>query len=53
MQRKVHEQEGRAYDAGEWIDPATVAQMILQVVDLPRDATLSDLTLRPFAGKPS
>ena len=29
MQQKVHEQEGRAYDADAWIDPATVAGAIL------------------------
>jgi short-subunit dehydrogenase len=47
MQAKVHEQEGRTYDAGDWIDPATVADAILQVLDLPDDATISDLTIRP------
>ena len=52
MQRKVHEQEGKDYDPEAWIDPATVAEAILRVIDLPADATVSDLTLRPFAGKP-
>jgi NAD(P)-dependent dehydrogenase (short-subunit alcohol dehydrogenase family) len=47
MQQKVHQQEGKEYDAGEWIDPATVADAILQVLDLPADATVSDLTIRP------
>jgi NAD(P)-dependent dehydrogenase (short-subunit alcohol dehydrogenase family) len=47
MQEKVHEQEGREYDAADWIDPATVADAILHVLDLPEDATISDLTVRP------
>jgi short-subunit dehydrogenase len=47
MQRKVHEQEGKAYDADDWIDPETVAAAILQAIDLPEDATMSDVTVRP------
>jgi NADP-dependent 3-hydroxy acid dehydrogenase YdfG len=47
MQQKVHEHEGRDYSAGDWIDPATVAGAVLHVLDLPADATLSDLTIRP------
>jgi short-subunit dehydrogenase len=47
MQQKVHAQEGRAYDAGDWIDPATVAAAILGVLDLPGDATVRDLSLSP------
>jgi short-subunit dehydrogenase len=47
MQQKVHEQEGKEYDAADWIDPATVADAILHVLDLPGDATISDLTIRP------
>ncbi|MCW2792249.1 MAG: fabG 11 [Nocardioides sp.] len=49
MQQKVHAQEGKEYDASEWIEPATVADAILHVLDLPRDATISDLTIRPTA----
>jgi NAD(P)-dependent dehydrogenase (short-subunit alcohol dehydrogenase family) len=47
MQQKVHEHEGRDYSAGDWIDPATVAGVVLHVLDLPADATVSDLTIRP------
>jgi NAD(P)-dependent dehydrogenase (short-subunit alcohol dehydrogenase family) len=47
MQERVHEQEGRAYDAGDWIRPETVAATILNLVDLPRDATISEVTVRP------
>ena len=47
MQQKVHEQEGKEYDASAWIDPDTVVDAILHVLDLPDDATVSDLTIRP------
>jgi NAD(P)-dependent dehydrogenase (short-subunit alcohol dehydrogenase family) len=47
MQQKVHQQEGKEYDASDWIDPDTVVDAILHVLDLPDDATVSDLTIRP------
>ena len=47
MQEKVHEHEGKEYDASHWIDPDTVVDAILHVLDLPEDATVSDLTIRP------
>ena len=47
MQEKVHEQEGRTYDANRWIQPGTVTDAILHVLDLPADATVPELTLRP------
>jgi len=47
MQERVHDQEGKEYDAGEWIRPVTVAATILRVLDLPRDATIPDVTVSP------
>ncbi|HEX4190203.1 MAG TPA: SDR family oxidoreductase [Marmoricola sp.] len=47
MQEKVHEQEGRTYDASRWIRPRTVTEAILHVLDLPSDATVPEITLRP------
>lgn len=47
MQEKVHRQEGKAYDASRWIDPASVATTVLTALDLPRDAEITDLTVRP------
>ena len=47
MQEKVHDQEGKEYDAGDWIDAGTVAAAILHVLDLPHDATIPDLTVSP------
>lgn len=47
MQEKVHEQEGRTYDSSRWITPETVVSTILHVLDLPADATIPDVTVRP------
>jgi NADP-dependent 3-hydroxy acid dehydrogenase YdfG len=47
MQQKVHDQEGREYDAGDWLDVTTVATAIVQVLDLPRDAMVTDVTISP------
>ncbi|WP_221176390.1 SDR family oxidoreductase [Nocardioides marmorisolisilvae] len=47
MQEKVHEQEGRTYDATRWIQPGTVTDSILHVLDLPPDASVPELTIRP------
>jgi NAD(P)-dependent dehydrogenase (short-subunit alcohol dehydrogenase family) len=47
MQQHVHAQEGREYDAADWIRPETVADAILGLLDLPRDATVPELVVRP------
>jgi NAD(P)-dependent dehydrogenase (short-subunit alcohol dehydrogenase family) len=47
MQEEVHRQEGREYDAGRWIRPETVADVILGALDLPRDAQLPEVAIRP------
>jgi NADP-dependent 3-hydroxy acid dehydrogenase YdfG len=47
MQAKVHPQEGKEYDPASWIDPDSVATTILTALDLPRDAEVTDLTVRP------
>jgi short-subunit dehydrogenase len=51
MQEKVHEQEGRTYDASRWISPATVVDTILHVLDLPGDATIPEVTVRPVVSR--
>jgi len=48
MQEKVHEQEGKTYDSSRWISPSTVAGTILHVLDLPHDATIPEVTVRPL-----
>lgn len=50
MQEKVHEQEGKAYDPSTWIAPESVATTVLAALDLPRDAELTDVTVRPGPG---
>jgi NAD(P)-dependent dehydrogenase (short-subunit alcohol dehydrogenase family) len=47
MQESVHRQEGREYDPGRWIEPGSVADLVLAALDLPRDAAVHDLTVRP------
>jgi short-subunit dehydrogenase len=47
MQAKVHAQEGKDYDPADWITPESVATTILTALDLPRDAEITDLTVRP------
>jgi len=47
MQEKVHEQEGKTYDAGDWSTPETVAASILHVLDLPADSVVPELVVRP------
>jgi short-subunit dehydrogenase len=52
MQEKVHEQEGATYDSSKWIQPETVADTILHVLDLPGDATIPEVTVRPVVPRP-
>ncbi|MFE2412918.1 SDR family oxidoreductase [Kitasatospora sp. NPDC059408] len=47
MQVKVHQQEGRSYDAGRWIEPESVARAVLAALDASRDAEITDITVRP------
>jgi len=47
MQEKVHAHEGKEYDPSDWIAPDSVAAAVLTALDLPRDAEMTDVTLRP------
>ncbi|WP_432038091.1 SDR family oxidoreductase [Streptomyces cucumeris] len=47
MQVKVHQQEGKEYQPERWIAPETVAVTVLTALDLPRDAEITDLSVRP------
>ncbi len=53
MQEKVHEQEGRTYDASRWISPETVVDTILHVLDLTPSATIPEVTVRPVVPRKS
>jgi len=52
MQEKVHQQEGATYDSSKWIRPETVADTIRHVLDLPGDATIPEVTVRPVVPRP-
>lgn len=47
MQERVHNQEGAEYVPERFIDPESVATTILTALDLPRDAQITDLSVRP------
>ncbi|MFC4639485.1 SDR family oxidoreductase [Deinococcus hohokamensis] len=47
MQRKVRTQEGAEYQPDAFIQPDTVAATIAFALEAPRDATLTDLSVRP------
>jgi short-subunit dehydrogenase len=47
MQAEVHRQEGEEYEESEWIRAETVADAIIMAIDLPTDATVPDVTIRP------
>jgi NAD(P)-dependent dehydrogenase (short-subunit alcohol dehydrogenase family) len=47
MQERVHQQEGRSYDPSRFITADSVATTVLTALDLPDDAALTDLTIRP------
>ncbi|MFC4455787.1 SDR family oxidoreductase [Deinococcus sonorensis] len=47
MQQKVVSQEGGRYDGGLFLQAGTVADAIRYVLELPRDAVLPELSLRP------
>lgn len=47
MQERVHQQEGSEYRPERFITADSVATTILTALDLPDDAALTDLTIRP------
>ncbi|MES4907895.1 MULTISPECIES: SDR family oxidoreductase [unclassified Streptomyces] len=49
MQLKVHQQEGKEYDPERWMTTGSVATTVLTALDLPRDAEITDLSVRPLA----
>ncbi|BDH71207.1 SDR family oxidoreductase [Streptomyces sp. PLM4] len=47
MQQKIHQQEGKEYDPDRWISPESVATTLLTALDLPADAVINDVSIRP------
>lgn len=52
MQERVHEAEGRPYDAASLLQPSDVADMIVAALALPRTAEVTDIMLRPMKKAP-
>lgn len=46
MQRRTKEFEGEEYDAGAFMSPRTVARVIVNALETPRDATVTDVSVR-------
>ncbi len=46
MQRKVREQEGGAYDPAEYMSARTVATVIVNALQTPHDAVVTDVSVR-------
>ena len=47
MQRAIRAQEGLPYIPDEYLDPNTVARVVGDVLETPRDASLTDVVVRP------
>lgn len=46
LQAHVHAEEGKHYEPEEWVRPDTIAATVQAALDLPRDAELSDITVK-------
>jgi short-subunit dehydrogenase len=46
MQRRTKEFEGEEYDADAFMSPRTVARVIVNALETPRDATVTDVSVR-------
>ena len=47
MQQKVREQEGKTYDADDFVQPDDVARQVVSALLLPRTASVTELVIRP------
>jgi short-subunit dehydrogenase len=47
MQRRVRAQEGQNYAEDDFAAPGTVARVLVAALETPRDAVVSDVTVRP------
>ncbi|MVZ99142.1 SDR family oxidoreductase [Actinomadura sp. LD22] len=47
MQRRVRAQEGHPYAEDDFAAPGTVARVLVAALETPRDAVVSDVTVRP------
>lgn len=51
--QKVREQFGRPYEPSECIQPATLASLVLSVLDVPDDAQITELSVLPAPRAPA
>jgi NADP-dependent 3-hydroxy acid dehydrogenase YdfG len=47
-QEHIFAQEGRPYDAGELLQPSDVADIVIEALELPRTAEVTELRIRPM-----
>lgn len=47
MQRKIRAQEGKPYDPADFIAPTTIARAVFAALEMPADAVVADLSVRP------
>ncbi|OIV36755.1 short chain dehydrogenase [Mangrovactinospora gilvigrisea] len=47
MQEETHRQEGKDYDPSKWIAAESIATAVLTALDMPRDAEITDINVRP------
>lgn len=46
MQRKVRAQESGAYEPGDYLDPQVVARVVINALETPREAVVTDISVR-------
>lgn len=47
MQEKVQNLKGNSYDPSQFINPAEIAKMIITILSLSNNVTITDITIRP------
>lgn len=47
MQQRLHDWEGKDYDAGEWITPPQIAKAVRLAVDAEPESVIDSLSIRP------
>ena len=52
-QRAIHDLEGKEYRPEELMQPDDVAAIVLNALDLPRTAEVTDISMRPFVRPPA
>jgi NADP-dependent 3-hydroxy acid dehydrogenase YdfG len=48
LQEKIHRLEGKTYEADRLVQPEDVAKAVLDVLEMPRTAEVTDISIRPM-----